>query len=123
MAGKRLPVVSVIMCKLNPFGIMKDGDVNYVGDGEMEMIYWADDEFFEFLNQQVKELHMERSQGFITSMFRALTCSRCKTRKRQVTRIPPTPVPRELHIPATLSDSPPSKALVEDTTQDEFVAK
>ena len=38
----------------------------------MEMVYWADDEYFEFLDQQVKELHMERSQGFITSMFRAL---------------------------------------------------
>ena len=58
----------------------------------MEMVYQADDDYFEFLDQQVKELHMERSQGFITSVYRALTGSRCKTRKRQVTVIPPTPM-------------------------------
>ena len=66
---------------------------------------------------------MERSQGFITIVFRALAGSRHKTRRRQVTRIPPTPVPKELHTPATLSDSPPCKALVGDATQDVFVAK
>ena len=63
MVGNRLPVGSVIMCKLTPFVIMKEGNINYVGSGKMEMVYWADDEHFEFLNQQVKELHMERSQG------------------------------------------------------------
>ena len=103
------------MCKLTLFVIMKDGDIDFMGGGKMEMVYQADDEYFDFLNQQVKELHMERSQGFITSVFQALTGSRCKTRRRQVTRIPPTPV--------TLSDSQPRKALAEDATQDEFVAK
>ena len=28
MGGNRLPVGSVIMCKLTPFVIMKDGDIN-----------------------------------------------------------------------------------------------
>ena len=51
MAGNRLPVGSVIMCKLTPFATMKDGDIDYMGGGRMEMVYWADDEYFEFLNQ------------------------------------------------------------------------
>ena len=123
MAGNRLPAGSVTMCKLTPFVITKDGDINYMGSGKMEMVYWADDEYFEFLNQQVKGLHMERSQGFITSMFGALKGIRHKTRRRQVTGILPTLVTRELHTPATLSNSPLSKALVRDVTQDEFVAK
>ena len=123
MAGNKMLAGSVIMCKLTPFVILKDGNINYVGGGRMEMVYWTDDEYFEFLNQQVKELHMESSQGLITSMFRALTGSRCKTRRRQVTGIPPTLVTRESFTLATLADSQPSKALVEDTTQDKFVAK
>ena len=57
----------------------------------MEMVYQADDKYFEFLDLQVKELHMERCQGLITSVLMALTGSRHKTRRRQVTDIPPTP--------------------------------
>ena len=66
---------------------------------------------------------MERSQGFVTSVFRALIGSRCKTRRKQVTGIPPTPVTIGLHTLATLSDAPTSKTLAEDVTQDEFVAR
>ena len=91
----RLLAGSVIMCKLTPFVITKDGDINYVGGGKMEMVYWADDKYFEFLDQKVKELHTERRQGLITSVLRTLTGSRCKTRRKQVTRIPPTLVTRQ----------------------------
>ena len=66
---------------------------------------------------------MERSQGLITSMFRALTGSRHKTKRKQITGIPPTLVTIGSHTLETLSDAPTSKILVEDTTQDEFVAK
>ena len=61
MAGNKLPTGLVIMCKLTPFIIMEDGDIDYLGGGKMEMVYQADDRYFKFLNQQVKELHMERS--------------------------------------------------------------
>ena len=120
MADNKLPAGSVIMCKLTPFVITEDGDSNYVGGGKMEMVYWADNEYYGFLNQQAKELHIERSQGFITSMFRG---SRHKTRRKQVTRIPPTLVTIGLHTPATLSHASTSKALPEDATQHEFVAR
>ena len=82
MVGNKLPAGSVIMCKVTSFVIMEDGAINYMGDGKMEMIYWTDDKYFKFLNQWVKELHMERSQGFITSVFRALRGSRHKTRRK-----------------------------------------
>ena len=92
MAGNKLSAGSVIMCQLTAFVIMEDGDIDYIGSGKMEMVYHANDWYFKFLDQQVKELRIERSQGFITSMFTALTGSRHKTRRKQVTRIPPTPV-------------------------------
>ena len=80
MVGNKLPAGSVIMCNLTPFVITEDGDINYMGVGKMEMVYQPDDEYFDFLDQQVKELHMEKCQGFITSM--ALTGSRHKTRRK-----------------------------------------
>ena len=123
MVGNKLPAGSVIMCKLTPFLITEDGDINYMGGGKMEMVNWADDEYFEFLNQQVKELHMEGSQAFITNVFRALTGSRCKTGRKQVIGIPPTLVTIGLHTLAALSDAPTSKTLVKDVTQNEFVAR
>ena len=123
IAGNKLPAGLVIMCKLTPFVTMEDGDINYVRGGKMEMVYQADDKYFEYLNQQVKELHVERSQRFITSMFRALTGSRCKTRRKQVTGIPQTPVTSGSHTLATPIGTPTSKTLVEDATQAEFVAR
>ena len=81
---------------------------DYVGGGKMKMVYQANHQSFEFLDQQVKELYMERSQGFITSTFRALTGSRCKTRRKKVTSIPLTPVAIGSHTSANLIDAPTS---------------
>ena len=123
MVGNRLPAGSVIMCKLTPFVITKNGDIDYVGGSKMEMVYWTDDEYTEFLDQQVKEHHMERSQKFIMSMYMALTGSRHKTRRRQVTGITPTPVTTELCASTSQNKPPLDKTLEEDTTKDEFVGK
>ena len=123
MAGNKLPTGSVIMCKLTAFVITEDSDIDYIGGSKIEMVYQADDLYLEFLEQQVKELHMERSQGFITSVFRALTGSICKTRRKQVTGILPTPVTIGSHTPATPIDAPTSKTLTEDVTQAELVVR
>ena len=56
----KLPAGSVIMYKITAFVIMEDGDIDYIGGGKMEMVYQANDWYFKFLNQQVKELYMER---------------------------------------------------------------
>ena len=50
MAGNKLPAGSVIMCKLTPFVITEDGDIDYEGGVKMEMVYQTDDEYFEFLD-------------------------------------------------------------------------
>ena len=123
MAGNKLPVGSVIMCKLAAFVIMEDGDIDYIGGGKMEMVCQADDPYFKFLDQQVKKLHIERSQGFIRSIFLALTGSRCKTRRKQVRGIPPMPVTIGSHTPSTSVDAPANKTLSEDVTKAELVAK
>ena len=111
------------MCKLTLFVITKDGDTNHMGGSKTEMVYGTDDEYFEFLDQQVKKPHMERSQGFMTHVYRALLCSRHKTRRKQVTSIPPTPVTTVLHTLATQNEPPSGKTLEEDATQDEFGSK
>ena len=116
MAGNKLPARWDIMCKLTASVVTQDGDIDYVGGSKMEMVYQANNQYFKFLNQQVKELHMERSQVFITSIFRALTGSRCKTRSKQITGILPMSVTVGSHTPATSIDAPATKTLSDDMT-------
>ena len=123
MAGNKLPAGSVIMCKLTAFFITEDSDIDYIGGGKMEMVYQADAQYFEFLNQQVKQLHVERSHGFIKSVFRALTCSRCKTRRKQVTGIPPMLVTIGPHTPCNPNRCSNNKTLLKDGTQAEFITR
>ena len=51
MAGNMLSAGSDIMCKLTPFVITEDGDIDYIGGGKMEMVYQADDMYFKFLSR------------------------------------------------------------------------
>ena len=60
-AGNKLPAKSLMFCKMTPFGITEEGDINNFTGGKMETIYQADNQFFEFIEGQVKELHVERS--------------------------------------------------------------
>ena len=55
----------------------------------MDVIYQAADEDFNFFEAQVRELDAEGNQSIITGIFRTHTGTRCKTRRRQVTGIPP----------------------------------
>ena len=54
----------------------------------MDVIYQVADKDFNFFKAQVGELDAERNQSIITSIFRTLTGTRQKTRRRQVTSIP-----------------------------------
>ena len=58
----------------------------------MGVVYQAADEDFNFYDTQVKELDAERDQSIITSMFKTLTCTRHKTKRRQITGVPPMPI-------------------------------
>ena len=71
---------------------------------EMDAIYQADDRYFDFFEEKVRKLQVKKSQGIITSVFQALTGSRCKTRRKQVT-IPPTPLIMGIATPVTAIDA------------------
>ena len=68
-AGNKLLAKSVMFCKITPFIITEEGDIDSFTGGKMEAIYQANDQFFEFFKGQVKELQAERSQSIITSVF------------------------------------------------------
>ena len=101
-AGNRMPAKSVIFCKKRPFVITEDGDINLFAGGEMDVIYQAADEGFNFLENQVRDLKAERNQSIITSTFRTLTGTRHKTRRKQVTGIPPMPITQGAVIPTVI---------------------
>ena len=110
-AGNRIPAMSVICCKLRTFVITEDGDIDKFAGEEMDVIYQATDEDFNFFQAQVRELDAERNQSIITSIFRTLTGTRCKTRRRQVTSIPPTLITPGAASPTVI----PSVAATPDT--------
>ena len=58
----------------------------------MDVIYQAADEDFNFFEAQVRALNVERNESILTSIFRTITGTRCKTQRKQVTGIPPTPI-------------------------------
>ena len=91
-----------------------------MGGGKMERVYHTDNQYFKFLDQQVKELHMERSQSFIKSVFRA--CGH-KTRRRQVTGIPLMPMTIGSHTLATSATTPARGNLSKDITLVEVEAR
>ena len=55
----------------------------------MDVIYQAADEDFNFFEAQARELDAERNQSIITIMFRTLSGTRHKTKRRQVASVPP----------------------------------
>ena len=77
----------------------------------MDAIYQADNQYFDFLEEQIKELQAKKSQGIITSVFWTLTGSRHKSRRRQVTGIPPTAVAIGTATQVTATDAQATPAL------------
>ena len=94
-AGNKLQAKLVMMCQMTPFVITEEGNINHFAGGKMEDICQADDRYFGFLEGQIRELKEEKNQSILVSMFRALTGSRHRTKRRQVTCIPPTLVTSE----------------------------
>ena len=50
-ASNRLPAKAVKICKVTPFIITEERDIDYLADSEMETIYQAEDQYFEFLEK------------------------------------------------------------------------
>ena len=104
VVGNNLLAKSVIFCKMTPFVITEEGNIDILIGGKMEVVYQADGQLFGFYKGQVKELQAERSQSIVTSVLWALMGSRYKTR-RQVTGILPMPVTAGSITPATAADA------------------
>ena len=54
--GNKLPAKSVLFCKMTPFIITEDGDIDKFKGGKIDAIYQADDQYFNFFKEQVKEV-------------------------------------------------------------------
>ena len=68
-AGNKLPVKSILFCKMTPFIITNDGNIDKLKGGKMDVIYQADDQYFDLFEDQVKKLQAEKSQSIITNVF------------------------------------------------------
>ena len=91
---------------MTPFIIMEEGTST-----TLQVVRWKPparwmNSTLEYFEGQVRELQAERSQGIITSVFGALMGSRHKTRRRQVTSIPSTPVTAGSATTTTVPDMP-----------------
>ena len=60
-AGNKLQAKSMAMCQMTHFVITKEGNVNHFTGGKMENIYHSDERYFDFLEEQVKELKVEKN--------------------------------------------------------------
>ena len=49
--------------------ITEEGNINYFAGGKMENVYRVDERYFDFLEDQVKDLKAEKSQSILGSMF------------------------------------------------------
>ena len=58
-AGNRILAKSVIFCKKSAFIITEDGDIDKFSGEEIDVIYQAADEDFNFFEAQVRELNAE----------------------------------------------------------------
>ena len=66
------PTESVPFCRMTPFIITEDGNINNFVGGKVDDIYQADDQYFDFFKEQVKDLQVEKSLSIITSVFELL---------------------------------------------------
>ena len=59
-AVNRLPARCVLCCSMAPFIITEDGDIDNFAGGKVDTIYQADDEYFDFFEEQARELQAEK---------------------------------------------------------------
>ena len=57
--GNRLPAKSVLFCRMTSFMITKDGDIDNFEGAKVDAIYQVDDQYFDFFEEQIKELQVE----------------------------------------------------------------
>ena len=82
----------------------------------MDVIYQASHEDFDFFAAQVRELNAERIQSILTSIFRTITGTRHKTRRRQVINIPPMPMTPGVASPSIIPSAATTPGILVTTT-------
>ena len=55
-----------------PFIITENGNIDNFAGGKVDAVYEADDQDFNFYEEQARELQAETSQSIITSVFKLL---------------------------------------------------
>ena len=58
--GNKLQAKSVVMCQSTSHMVTEEGDIDPFARGKMENIFHADDRYYNFLEEQVKELTAEK---------------------------------------------------------------
>ena len=57
--GGKVQAKAMVMCWMTPFVITEEGDMNHFTGGKKENIYQADEQYFNFLEGQVRKLKAE----------------------------------------------------------------
>ena len=68
-AGIKLQAKSMVICQMIPFVITNEDNTDHFAGGKMENIYHVDERYFDFLEDQVKELKAEKNESIIASTF------------------------------------------------------
>ena len=68
-SGNKVTAKSVLFCRMTPFIITKEGDIDNFAGGKVDAIYQADDEYFDLFEELARELQVEKNQSIITSVF------------------------------------------------------
>ena len=63
-SGNMLPKKSVLFCRMTPFIFTEDGNNDNLAGRKVDAIYQADDQYFDFFKEQVKELQAQKSQKY-----------------------------------------------------------
>ena len=116
MAGNKIPAKFIIFCKKRVFIITEDEDIDKIPGEEMGVIYEPSGEGFNFFKAQVRELNAERNQSILTSIFRTITGTRHKTRRRQVTGIPTMPITLGVASPTVMPSAATTMGMPVTTT-------
>ena len=66
---KSLSTKSFLLCRMTPFIITEDADIDNFTGGKVYAIHQVDDQFFNFFEEEVKELQAGKGQSIITSIF------------------------------------------------------
>ena len=67
--GNKLQAKPIVLCQGTPYMVTGEGGINHFMGCKMDNVYHKDKRYFDFLENQVKELKSEKNQSILSSMF------------------------------------------------------